>query len=221
VGQVYAAMALVTFVTVTVMTAMNQDFLPRLCESVGRREVFRRQATEQLFVSLMLTAPVVLVVCTFSGEITHLLFSSQFTEAARVVPVMSILVVANISNWPVHTMQTALGYPRDQLSGSIANVLGALVVIGINYKDLSHGTFAAALVVGSLAQLATQSTLLWWREQIAYSAKDWIPGVLLVVTVLWLPFAEQYSPAWGRTAGLAIALVWAGVGLMHYARHRT
>jgi PST family polysaccharide transporter len=220
VGQVFAASALVTFVTVTVMTAMNQDFLPRLCESADRPQVMRRQASEQLLVSLLVSAPVILVFCTFSGEITRIFFSAQFADAARVVPIMSVLVVANISNWPVHTMQTALGHPRDQLLGSIASVVASLLVIALNHRDLDHQVFAAALVAGSIAQLAVQGAMLWIRAGLVYAPRDWAPGVLLIVTVLSIPLVQEHSSLLGIALGMCMAVAWAGAGLMHYARHR-
>lgn len=219
-GHVYAASALASFILTTVMSAMNQDFLPRLCEAVDHRERLRSLAVEQLLVTIQISAPILIFVCAFSGPVTNLLFSSQFSETARLVPLMAVLVIINITNWPVHTIQTALGLPRQQLAGTVANSAVALVTIGLMHASLDAMTFAVALVAGALGQLVTQGALLWRSANLRYFARDWTPIALLLASVGCVVVLRLSQPRAGLVVGSLLALAWATFALRHYAAHR-
>jgi PST family polysaccharide transporter len=220
IGHVYAASALASFILTTVMSAMNQDFLPRLCEAVDSRARMRSLAVEQLFVTIQLSAPILLFVCTFSSEVTSLLFSAQFSETARLVPLMAILVIANIANWPVHTMQTALGFSRQQLAGTAANSIVVLGTIAIMHDSLDATTFVIALLAGALGQLVTQATLLWRRTKLRLFAREWSPIALLLASIVAVVMLTGSRTLTGSVVGLALTLTWAAAALRHYVAHR-
>lgn len=220
IGHVYAASALASFILATVMSAMNQDFLPRLCEAVDHRQRLRTLATEQLHVTIQISAPILLMVCSFSNEVTALLFSREFSETARLVPLMSVLVVVNITNWPVHTMQTALGLPSQQLAGTVANAGVALAIIGIGHDSLSPMTFTIALVAGACGQFVTQAMLLWRSARVRYSAREGRTIALLLGCIGTVAVLGGVSPLLRAVVGTSIALVWAMFATRHYLAHR-
>ena len=221
VGHVFAAFAISSFVLSAVMTAMNQDFYPRVCEAAGRKSLMYRLASEQLRVTIQLSAPILLLLTTFAAEIVRVLFSPEFAESARLIPLMAFLVITSVAVWPLHTLQSALGLPRQQAAGSVANAVVTLLVIGALRSDLAPMSFAAAMAVGGLAQVALQSALLRARAGIVYQAADWGPMALLVATIAGIAFLGAKAPDATKVAGTLMAGAWAYVALMHYRRHRS
>jgi hypothetical protein len=133
---------------------------------------------------------------------------------------MSVLVIVNIANWPVHTMQTALGLPSQQLAGTVANAGVALTVIGIAHDSLSATTFSMALVAGALGQCATQATLLWRSARLRYSAREGIAIALLLGCIAIVAVLGDVSPTLRALVGSSIALAWAMFAMSHYLAHR-
>jgi O-antigen/teichoic acid export membrane protein len=180
-----------------------------------------RLASEQLQVTIQLSAPILLLLTTFAGEITRLLFSPEFAESARLIPLMAVLVITSVAIWPVHTLQSALGLPKQQAAGSLANTVVTLTAIAAMHSDLGPMSFASAMALGGLAQLALQSGLLRARAAIAYRAADWGPMALLAAAIAGIAVLGGEAPDAAKVAGTVMAGAWAYVALKHYRRHRS
>jgi O-antigen/teichoic acid export membrane protein len=219
-GQVNAAQALSGFVLVTVMSAMNQDFLPRLGEASGSPERLYALASEQLLVTLQLSTPILLLLCAVSEEATQLLFSDEFVLTAELVRIMALVVVVQIATWPLHTLQTILALPSQQLLGSMANLGATAILVTVMFWNVSAFEFAGILICGELLRFAAQYVLLWRTVGIRYRRAEWFPIGLALMVLVGFDLLPADWDAIAKPTEAVLGAVWGAFALRHYRLHR-
>jgi hypothetical protein len=74
-------------------------------------------------------------------------------------------------------------------------------------------------VAGWVAQASVQGLLLWRAEGLHYGAREWLPAVSLVATLVAMAVIGHQSIFAAKAIGVVAALVWGAIAILHYARH--
>lgn len=94
------------------VTAMGQDYYPRLTAVVTDKNAAGRMVNEQIEVSLFLAGPIFLAMMALAPWVITLLYSSEFHPAAEVLHWQIIGDVLKVAGWPIGYILMASGDGR-------------------------------------------------------------------------------------------------------------
>jgi len=111
-GQFQAAWTISMTYIVLILVAMAADYYPRLSASIKDRAAARQQVHEQTEVILLLAGPALLVILGGAPWILHLIYSSEFREAAAILRWQVLGDLLMIASWPAGFVLLAAGDGR-------------------------------------------------------------------------------------------------------------
>jgi O-antigen/teichoic acid export membrane protein len=94
------------------VTAMGQDYYPRLTAVITDKHTSSRMVNEQIEVSLLLAGPIFLAMMAMAPWVISLLYSAQFHPAAEVLHWQIIGDVLKVAGWPIGYILVASGDGR-------------------------------------------------------------------------------------------------------------
>lgn len=92
-----------------VLGAMATDYLPRLTEAIHEPERANRLVNEQTEMGLLMAAPVLLAMLTFSPMLIELLYAESFAPAAEILRWQVMGDIFKVIGWPMGFVVLALG----------------------------------------------------------------------------------------------------------------
>jgi len=111
-GQFQAAWTISMTYVVLILQAMAADYYPRLSSAMKDREISNRLVNEQTEVVLLLAGPVLLVILGGAPWILHLIYSSEFRDAAAVLRWQILGDLLMVASWPTGFILIAAGNGR-------------------------------------------------------------------------------------------------------------
>ena len=111
-GQFQAAWTVSMTYIVLVLQAMAADYYPRLSAAMKDRDTANRLVNEQTEVVLLLAGPVLLVILGGAPWILHLIYSSEFRDAAAVLRWQILGDLLMVASWPTSFILIAAGGGR-------------------------------------------------------------------------------------------------------------
>lgn len=111
-GQFQAAWTISMTYIVLILQAMGADYYPRLSAAMGDRSAARQLVNEQTEVILLLAGPALLVILGGAPWFLHLIYSSEFREAAAVLRWQVLGDLLMIASWPAGFVLLAGGDGR-------------------------------------------------------------------------------------------------------------
>lgn len=141
-----------------VLGAMAIDYFPRLVSALRTPENAVRLVNEQTELSLLLCAPMILLMLGFSPWVIRLLYSPEFSEAVEILRWQLLGDALKVMSWPLGYLQQARSAGRTfLLTETISALLMGLVVFFCLPRIGLEATGIAVLVV-----YATLLPILWW-----------------------------------------------------------
>ena len=111
-GLYSAAWSISGLLAMFVLSAMGQDFYPRLTGAINDHALANRYIQEQLEVSILLALPGLAITGCLAGEILPLLYTADFDSAKELVSWLLGGVFLRVLTWPIAFAQHAAGAKR-------------------------------------------------------------------------------------------------------------
>lgn len=108
VGIFSAAFAVSGILVNFILNAMGADYYPRLTGFADDREGMNKLVNEQAEIGLLLAMPGLIAVLSLAPWIIHLLYTSDFLQAARLLQWFILGCMARVIQWPMGFIQLAL-----------------------------------------------------------------------------------------------------------------
>lgn len=132
-GQFQAAWAISMTYIGFVLGAMGTDYYPRLTAAIHDHEAVNRMVNEQTEVALLLAGPVLLAMLALAPWVIHVMYSSEFNQAASILRWQILGDVLKVASWPMGFIILAAGDGRTfMLTESLTiAVFAGLVWLGL------------------------------------------------------------------------------------------
>ncbi|NNL94054.1 MAG: oligosaccharide flippase family protein [Xanthomonadales bacterium] len=114
-----------------ILEAMGTDYFPRLTEATESGEDVVRLINEQIHAALLMGAPLLVGMIAFAPLLVQVLYSSEFSAAARVIQWMAFGNLVKLAGWPVGFIFVAKGrngiFLLTQIEWVVVFLLGAWI----------------------------------------------------------------------------------------------
>jgi O-antigen/teichoic acid export membrane protein len=111
-GQFQASWAISSMYLSVILQAMGSDYYPRLTMIITDRAAVNRTVNAQTEALLLMAAPIILGTLAAAPIIVHLLYSSEFAEAAWILRWQVLGDVLKLAAWPMSFVLLAAGAGR-------------------------------------------------------------------------------------------------------------
>ncbi len=204
-GHFQAASTISMTYVAFVLAAMGTDYYPRLTAVIHDSVAANRLVNEQTEVALLLAGPVFIAMLGLAPGVIHLLYSSEFAEAASVLRWQVIGDILKVASWPLGFMILAAGAGRTfMLTESLAILIFVVLtwvglpLLGIQASGIAFlAMYLVYLPVVFL--LARRRTGFSWQRRVAWQL------VLLVAFATTVTLASLVSKWLAAGAGIVIA----------------
>lgn len=125
-------------------TAVDSDFFPRLSSAENSVSRFNSTVNEQIEVSVLLIAPVLIIFILVQPVVLPLLYSEEFLPAVHMTQYMIVALFFRAVKLPVSYIPLAKGDSKVYLlmEGVYDVVLGGMMVLGVGYWQLTGAGMA-------------------------------------------------------------------------------
>ncbi|HMI41519.1 MAG TPA: O-antigen translocase [Sphingomicrobium sp.] len=213
-GLFQAAWTLSMTYVVLVLQAMGADYYPRLSAAMKDRETANRLVNEQTEVVLLLAGPVLLVILGGAPWILHLIYSSEFRDAAALLRWQVLGDLLMVASWPTSFILIAAG---DGRTYAAIQLFAILVFVGLTWLLLpALGVEASG--VAFLGMYAAYFPAVTWAAR-RRSGFHLQPGNVRLLAYLAAASAAIFLAAIASpVAAFGLALLIAALMLMLAAR---
>ena len=186
-----------------VLSAMGQDYYPRLTEIIKDKQAAVKLVNQQLHVALVLTLPVLLFMMVSAAFLLRLLFSEDFAQGATMMQWMTLGNLMRVAAWPLAYIILASGKSRVFFLTELVWNGGFLLmvwlgighygesILGPTYMLAGMAYLAAVFLAGkALIQFTPVKTNLWWFITgvflciLLFAGNHAVPGINLVIAAI-------------------------------------
>lgn len=185
-----------------VLSAMGQDYYPRLITLIHKPEQASKLMEDQTEMALLMSAPLLVAASAFAPLLLSIAYSGQFAAASAMVTWLALGCLGRVVSWPLGFALLAEGKPALVLAYEGAF---AVISVGLAWLGLRLGGLMGAAASFSLLYLiywAVMSLLI--RSRIGFR-----PSRRLVLTFVILAsaiFSAQWLEIWlGLAFTMAVA----------------
>lgn len=207
-GQFEAAWALTMTYIGFVLNAMAADYFPRLSREINDRKVAVAMVNEQLQLALLLGGPLVLATIGLAPVVLRILYSSEFSDAAPLLAMMTLGNLFKLGSWPMGFTVVAKGRSGVFMLLQLNFNLWFIGLLWWQVDNFGSQAIGAAFVVAYGAQMI--ATWIAARTMIGFTWEKTSLGLLLSYSVaaVTLYIAAGIAPL----AGGIIAIAASGTG---------
>lgn len=154
----YQAASGITIVLVGfVLSAMGQDYYPRLSAVIHKKDEAAALIRDQTEMAVLLASPILVAVSSLAPWLLKLAFSAHFVAAAPAVTCLALGCLLRIVSWPLGFALLAEGRPL------------AILAYEVTFSALSVGLAWGGLMFGGLVGAAASFALLYLLYWVAMS----------------------------------------------------
>jgi antigen flippase len=189
-GYYQAAWGLTAYLVGFVLTAMGQDFLPRLSAVITQPKEAGAMINSQIEVGLLLSLPGMFLFSAFAQTVFPWLFSQEFSAAAPIAQATLLGCLGRVVNWP---MLFALNAQREsKLHITAVSAASASYLLFAWFGLRTYGVVGA---VGGFVAMQALHTL-WLRLTLSrtlgfrFSAGAFVAATIAAAALLAAPFLQ-------------------------------
>ena len=183
-GFTAAWMLSVTYVGF-VLQAMGTDYLPRLTSVIHDRKAACQSVNEQTEVAMLLALPVMVAMQATAPWVVWLLYSSEFSDAVRVLRWLIIADVMKIAGWSLGFVIVAQARAKIFLFVEVATLSVTLAVVTLLIEDIGIQVVGAGYCASYMFYIVVVSTLarksIRWRPSPAAAGLT-IAGLIMTIS---------------------------------------
>lgn len=199
------------------ITAMGQDYYPRLTATIADKHTSSRMVNEQIEVSLLLAGPIFLAMMALAPWVITLLYSAQFQPAAEVLHWQIIGDVLKLAGWPIGYILVASGDGRTFVVNEIVYlcVFGLLTWLCLPFFGI------AGSGISFLGMNIVMFCLVFWqaKRRIGFALQQAVIKQLgfLLISSIGLLLLASYSLIITALVGSILSAVFALYGFTRLA----
>ncbi|MBA3896180.1 MAG: oligosaccharide flippase family protein [Sphingomonadaceae bacterium] len=189
-----------------VLAAMSTDYFPRLTRSINDVDATIATVNEQAEFSLLVAAPIVLVMIGTAPYLMRILYSAAFVQAAGIFQWQVLGDVLKIASWPVGYVLLAAGRGRSFL---LSETTAMFVLCGFTWIAMPYIGLEAAGISFVVMYAAYLPLVLWLARRhipIKLTRAIWVNGAILFVAVGLLMIISRNSPLFGAILSVIASL---------------
>jgi len=182
--------------------AMSADYFPRMSAVAGDPAKEAPLAEQQLAVALLIAGPLLIALSTGSEIALHLLYSSEFTGAARLLQWQLLGDALRLVGWAFAMILLARRDMLFYMAGEIGFAVVYLVLIGALQGRMGIEAAGLAYFCSYLVYSAYAAAVCGFRHGIRVA--PWVYGLLATV-VAWLALLLGLT-FWSKPAMIAVGI---------------
>jgi len=194
-GYYQAAWGLTAYLVGFILTAMGQDFLPRLSAVISQPKEAGAMINSQIEVGILLSLPGMFLFSAFADTVFPWLFSQEFSAAAPIAQAALLGCLGRVVNWP---MLFALNAQRESRLHVVA-----VTVASVSYPLFAWFGLRMFGVVGAVGGFVAMQALhtLWLRLTLSrtlgfrFSAGAFVSAASAAAALLAAPFLQGFLSA--------------------------
>lgn len=189
-----------------VLSAMGQDYYPRLTVAISDSTTANRLVNEQTEVALLLAAPVLLAMVGLTPWVIDLLYSAEFSEAADVLRWQILGDVLKVACWPLGFILLASGDGRTYM---LTQSLAMAVFVGITWLGLPTWDIEAtglAFLAMYLVLLPVNYGIVRFKAGFRWEVKVFRFLIVLMLVASLVSLAGAWADWFGGGCGVVAAL---------------
>ena len=198
-----------------VLQAMGADYYPRLTATIRDHAASNRLVNEQSEVALLLAGPLFLAMIGGAPWVIELLYSSEFTDAIRVLRWQVLGDILKVASWPLGFILLAAG---DARAFMLTESLAILVFAGLTWVGLPLvGIEATGIAFVGMYVIYLTVVFVLARRRTGFS---WDRGVYMqLVLLIGMALVVFVAASWSKWLGAGLGAIGAaGLGLYGLAR---
>lgn len=192
---------------VLILAAMSADYLPRLSGTAGERGAAQGTVNQQLQISLLLAAPLLVAMSAAAPVVLTILYSSQFTQAARLLQWQFAGDALKIAGWSLGFVLLARKNMALFLLAEAVYTLAYLGSIGLLLPTIGIEAAGIAHLAGYALYTAFVALMCWRKHGIMLSPAN---ARLIAGTVAAL-VAVSAVAAWSREGAFLLGATFASI----------
>lgn len=207
-GQFQASWSIGMIYLTFILGAMSTDYYPRLTGAIATRRAAQRMVNEQTEVALLLISPVLLAMLALAPWVIHLLYTSEFAPATRILRWQLLGDALKVLTWPLGFVILAKGAGRVFI---LSEALGAAVFVGVTWLLLpAMGVSATGIAFIAMYVVVLPINLLAARIwlQFRWSRAVVIQAVALLAAGILVTALAHRSDLLGAAVGVPLALLF-------------
>ena len=184
-----------------ILAAMGTDFYPRLTSVADEPDLMNRLVNEQTEIGVLLATPGLLVTLLLSPWLMKLLYTSDFSSGADMVPWFALGVFGQIVSWPLGYIQIAKGASRAFIvTQTLFNATHLALTVACIYK---FGLVGASIAYVMLYLIYTFVMLAYNRKLTGFKwSSDVMRLVVSSTALIGVGFgASMLMSGWPAFAG--------------------
>lgn len=208
-GLYHASYAIVAVNLSLVLNAMAADYYPRLSQVSHDPAAMGRVLNEQLHVSLVLAAPVLVVVSLAAPLVLQVLYSSAFSGSDFLLRLLLAAGLLRLPIWALGFVLLARGAGASYLLGEVASAsMIPLLLLLVTPLQLT-GAGTAALISAAIAFVVYQASANR-RHEVTINGENLRLLTFLTLFLTGLAFLFQFNATLSLIVGsvVAAALLW-------------
>lgn len=170
-GLYAAAMAILTRYVGMIFTAMSREYYPRLTSVAHDPEQSRITVNQQIEVTLLLLAPLIIIFLLFTEQFVVLLYSIEFLGVEKLLKLASIGMILRGASWPIGYLYIAKG---DKKLFTVSNLIFysiALLLDVIAFKLYGLTGLGISFLLSSVFSLLFSLGIGWHYYKYALSSE--------------------------------------------------
>ncbi|MGI6224142.1 MAG: oligosaccharide flippase family protein [Prevotella sp.] len=188
-----------------VFSAMETDYFPRLSSIKGTGPQLNKAVNEQMEVSLLIVAPLLVAFIIAQPILLPLLYSGRFMPAMKMIQIMILAMYLRAVKLPVAYIPLAKGDSKSYLLMEALYDVALLVLVVVCFDSWGLTGTGIAIVMAAIFDFFMLFVYMGWRYQFRLSGNI-LRYMLLQIPVGCLAFALTF-----QTEGW---LYWLGGGLL-------
>lgn len=129
--------------------------------STGDHSTLQRLVTTEARWILLVTAPVVIFLLVFGGDVLRIVYGAEFEAGYAPLAILAVGQLANVGMGPVVLVLNMTGFQQESLKG---------ISLAAGFNVVANGTLVP--ILGAIgAALANASSLIFWNAYLAYRVR--------------------------------------------------
>lgn len=173
-----------------VFTAMSRDFFPRLSQNVNDHKIVKSILNQQIEITLLILAPMIIAMVVFLPFIIQLFYSSEFLGTVAMTKWILIGSLIKAGSWGISYIFLAKGDGKQYLINELGISVFFFPLYLIFYNLFGLVGIGYAFTIGYIIYFILVLFVAWEKYKIGYSYHFWKIMFIFSTALLLFPLVE-------------------------------